>query len=56
MLKFKIQDKFQAPSTKLQINPKFQLPNDRNLLCLENWNLKIGAYFGFGICDLEFNQ
>jgi len=37
-------NKFQIPSTKLQINPKYQLPNDQNLFCLDHWNLEIGAY------------
>jgi hypothetical protein len=43
--------KTQIPSTKFQINPKHLNPK-QNLF--GHLKLEIGAYLGFGICDLGF--
>jgi len=40
-----IHNKFQSPSTKFQINNKFQLPKDQNVFCLGHWNLEHWSLF-----------
>jgi hypothetical protein len=52
--------KFQVPSTKLQTSTndpmtKTKKSNDSQRLCLGHWNLELGIYLEFGICDLEFH-
>jgi hypothetical protein len=53
--------KFQIPSTKFQINSKFQFPKQKLLATVfssfgsfGNWNLEFGYCLFFGIWDLEF--
>jgi hypothetical protein len=41
----------QAPNSKHQIQNKFQSPKFETKSV---WSFEIGAYLGFGICDLEF--
>jgi hypothetical protein len=48
----------QNPSTKLQISTNDQMIKTKNrslqCFCLGHWNLELGIYLEFGICDLEF--
>jgi hypothetical protein len=44
MTKHKIKNKHQIPSTKFQINHKFKLPNNRNILASGIGILVIGVY------------
>src|SRR5712692_6186336 len=52
--------KFQAPSTKSQINSKSQLPNGQAAVCaiihngLIIWSLVLGIYLVIGAWNLEF--
>jgi len=39
-----------APNSKHQAPTKFQVPNNQNAYLF--WNLKFGAFLGFGIWDL----